>query len=73
MKTSDNRHELAADTQHGVYVCENAAARNDGNAGIVLYDEDFVEALGHVKDGETIYGNVSDDIAEQIINEYGIY
>ena len=60
----ENRNELAADTINGVYVCEN------GNRP-VMYDWDFYEALGEGFDG-VIYGNVTDEIAEKINQEYGI-
>lgn len=67
-----NRNELAADTINGVYVCENATARNEGESGEILYDMDFYNALAGDFDG-TIYGNVSDEIAEKIAAEYGIH
>lgn len=60
------RNELAADTVNGVYVCENAASN-----GTVLVDMDFYESLSEDFEG-TIYGNVSDEIAQKIIEEYGI-
>ena len=63
------RNELAADTIHGVYPCENAAAEQNGCT--VLEEMDFYEALGSDFAG-TIYGNVSDELAERIADEYGI-
>ena len=59
------RNELAANTIDGVYVCES------GN-NVVLYDEDFLESLATVKDGEVVYGNVSDELLARIESEYGI-
>ena len=66
------RNELAADTINGVYVCENAAARNEGESGEVLTDMDFYDALATLPEGSRIFGNVSDEIAEKIEAEYGI-
>jgi hypothetical protein len=65
------RNELAANNTDGVYNCENAAAKQSGKN--VLVDMDFYEALKTVKDGETIFGDVSDEIAELIDKDYGIH
>jgi UPF0288 family protein (methanogenesis marker protein 3) len=65
------KNELAADTVNGVYICENAAAKNQGESGVVLEDMDFYSALSEDFEG-TIYGSVSDEIAEMIEKEYGI-
>ncbi len=70
--SNQNRNELAADTINGVYVCENGAARNEGESGEILYDMDFYNALADDFEG-TIYGNVSDEIAQMIIDKYGIH
>lgn len=59
-------NQLAADTIYGVYVSEAPSGVE------VLRDMDFFDALRSVKDGETIYGTVSDDVAEKIADEYGI-
>lgn len=64
-----NRNQLAANTVDGTYVCENPSASKGVD---VLVDEDFYAALSTVKDGETIYGNVSDEWAQRIEAEYGI-
>lgn len=63
----DGRNQLAVNEIDGVYVCENPS-----NESIVLFDSDFYEALEDCHNGETIYGNVSDEWAEKIQNEYGI-
>jgi len=65
------KNELAANTIDGVWVCENAAARNEGESGIVLENWDFYEALATDFQGN-IFGLVSDEIAELIDREYGI-
>lgn len=57
-------NQLAATTVDGVYVCEPN--------GEILIDMDFYDALSSLKDGDTIYGLVSDEIAEKIATEYGI-
>jgi hypothetical protein len=59
-------NQLAADTITGVYVSETPSGAD------VLTDMDFFDALRSVKDGETIYGAVSDEVAEKIAAEYGI-
>lgn len=64
------RNELAANSIDGVYVCENSAAKQHGKD--VLVDMDFYDALKSVKDGETVFGDVSDEIAELIEKDYGI-
>jgi len=58
-------NQLAADTVNGVYVCENPSEE-------VLGDKEFYEALDDLRDGEIIYGLISDEMAEVIENEYGI-
>lgn len=60
------RITLAADTINGVYYSEIPTDAD------VLYDRDFMNILSSVKDGEIIYGDVSNSIAEEINNEYGI-
>lgn len=65
---NSNRNELAATTIDGVYPCENAAS----NGISILVDMDFYTALSSVNEGETIYGNVSDELAQRIECEYGI-
>lgn len=64
--SNQNRNELAADLNNGTYVCENPSDAE------ILFDMDFYERLGDDWKG-TIYGNVSDEIAEMIENEYGIH
>lgn len=61
------RNQLAANTIDGVYVCENPS-----DSSKILFDDDFYDALRYCRDEETIYGNVSDEWAEKIQNEYGI-
>lgn len=59
------RNELAANIIDGVYVCDNPDEE-------VLFDDDFYNAImtaGYI----TIYGNVSDEIAQKIENEFGIH
>lgn len=63
---SNGRNKLAADWINGVY---NSEIPTDGKP---LVDDAFLSALKDVKDGETIYGDVSDEIAEKIEVEYGI-
>lgn len=63
--------QLAADTIHGVYVCEIPGTL-DRPGPAVLVDGDFLAALSTVADGETIHGLVSDEIAKQIEAVYGI-
>jgi len=70
--SNHNRNELAANTIDGVYVCENAASRNECESGEVLQDMDFYDALSDCPDGVTLYGNVSDELAQRIEEEYGI-
>lgn len=69
--SESNRKELAADTIAGVYVCENSEADSSEGPVEILYDMDFYEALDSDFKG-TIFGNVSDDIAQKINEEYGI-
>lgn len=61
------RNQLAVDTIYGVYVCENPS-----DSSKILFDNDFYEAISQFHDGVTIYGNVSDEWADKIANEYGI-
>lgn len=68
----NNRNEIAADAGYGVYVCENSAANNEGESGIILYDMDFYNSLSEDFEG-TIYGNVSDEVLQMIIDEYGVH
>jgi hypothetical protein len=61
---------LAADTSHGVYVSEIPS-----DAEVVLYDEDFLEAIGSKFEEygvNTIYGIVDDSTLAKIVAEYGI-
>lgn len=61
------RNQLAVDTIYGVYVCENPS-----DSSKILFDKDFYEAISQSHDGVTIYGNVSDEWADKIADEYGI-
>lgn len=61
------RNQLAANTIDGVYVCENPS-----DSSRILFDRDFYEEIFRCRDGVTIYGNVSDEWADKIANEYGI-
>lgn len=63
----NGRNQLAVDIINGVYVCENPSDK-----ATVLFDNDFYEALEDCREDEILYGNVSDEIAEKIQNEYGI-
>ena len=59
-------NQLAASSISGVYVSE---VPTDAD---VLVDMDFYDALSSVEEGATIYGLVSDEIAEKIAADYGI-
>lgn len=75
MRTEETKrlHEtgnvLAADTINGVYVFDADAL---DSADDLLVGRDFINALKYVEEGEVIYGNVSDEEAEEIEREYGI-
>jgi hypothetical protein len=60
-----NQKELAADTNNGVYVCENPEDAE------ILIGMAFFDALADDFKG-TIYGKVSDETAAIIEREYGI-
>ena len=60
------RNTLAADTINGVYVSEIPTGSD------ILVDKAFINALDALPEGETIYGDVSDEISEKIESEYGI-
>jgi hypothetical protein len=68
-----NRNELAANNIDGVYNCENPSIQDQRNGLDVLVDGDFYSALASCPDGKTIYGDVSDEWAERIDEEYGIH
>ena len=61
-----NMNTLAADTSNGVY---NSEIPTDAE---ILYGPFFLRRLDDLKDGETIYGLVDDEIAAKIDSEYGI-
>lgn len=63
---STNRKTLAADNIRGVYVSEIPTDQ------IPFYDMDFYDYLTQVSDGEMVYGDVSDEIAERIEQDFGI-
>ena len=63
------KNQLRADTVTGVYVAE---VENCGVDDQILEDMDFYEALPHVREGEILYGLISDDVAELIAKDYGI-
>ena len=63
------RIELAADTITGVYRCANDDCEKGAE---ILFDDDFYDELSSVEPG-TIYGNVSEEIANKIEIEYGIH
>ena len=70
--TEEGRNELAADSQYGVYVCENPTIHAQRQDGIeILTDMAFYEALATAD--APIYGNVCDSVAALIEDEYGIH
>jgi hypothetical protein len=63
---NEKANQLAADTINGVYVCENPTDQE------ILDSEMFYKCLADLPEGETIYGLVTDEMAEKIASEYGI-
>ena len=61
-----NHHHLAANSIEGVFTCENPSSEE-----YIYKDEAFYNALKDCGE-ETIYGLVSDEMAEKINSEYGI-
>ena len=59
-------HHLAANSIEGVFTCENPSSEE-----YIYKDEAFYNALKDCGE-ETIYGLVSDEMAEKIDSEYGI-
>jgi hypothetical protein len=66
LKAEWPRCTLAADTASGVY---NSEIPTDAD---VLKDKAFYDMLSTVEEGETLYGDVSEEWAEKIAAEYGI-
>ena len=64
------KNQLRANTISGVYVAE---VINCGVDSEILEDMDFYDALRTVKDGEVLYGLVSDEVEKLIEKDYGIH